>query len=320
MSASTASFPDIFLHDPACSVGNDPITRYMRLPAFLMLLEGKLFIPTLATLRKSDPFESNLPSRVFYRFHTHFDLIFQEPNRTWLFEKMPKWMRDHVSLNQGTNPPLTDHYYVQPWLDQLARRRCIWCWYGSPVESMAHWSIYGASGIAIESRPQMIRDALAGKAGESTSMGQVVYFPSNKWSGDERLVRPPLITRPYFVKSAGYEYEKEIRFVTAVNPDNCNSDESGGIIIDDIEPAKLLSRVIISPHIHHSEATEIKALIQKKLKGVPVEISDLLDLDSESHSAVSAFQKHFSKPFADLDKEQVNTQWEQLPPDLFLDV
>ncbi len=317
MSASGILFPDVFSNDADQSTpGDHPITRYMRLTAFLMLLQGKLFIPTLATLRKSDPFESNLPSRVFYRFHTRFDPIFQEENRTWLFAKMPKWLQDHMSLNQDNVPNLTGEYYVQPWLDQLARRRCIWCWYGSPVESMAHWSIYGATGIAIESRPQIIRDALAGKAGASTSMGRLVYDPSDR----ERLVTSPLITRPYYVKSAGYEYEKEIRFVTAINPDNCNSDESGGIIIDDIEPSKFLSRVIISPHIHHSEASEIKALIVSKLKGVPVEISELLDLDSGNHSAFAAFQEHFSEPFADIDKELVNNQWEQLPSDLFSDV
>ena len=57
---------------------------------------------------------------------------------------------------------------------------------------MAHWNIYGASGIAIESRPQVIRDALAGKVGESTSMGRVVYVRSDEIGADERLVTPPL--------------------------------------------------------------------------------------------------------------------------------
>jgi hypothetical protein len=214
MSASNPLFPDLF-HSTA---DEDPITRYMRLTTFLMLLEGRLFVPTLATLRKSDPFESNIPRTTYFRFEAHFDPIFDSAMRDWLLAKMPKWMRDHVLQNQGSSPNLTGSYYVSTWIDQIARRRCVWCWYNRTVESMAQWKIYADGGIAIESSPVKIREALDGKISGTTSMGKVLYFHADKVNNDDRLIDPPLKTRPYYVKSIAYEYEHEVRFVAEINP------------------------------------------------------------------------------------------------------
>src|SRR6266571_852054 len=51
--------------------GKEPLWRYMKLSTFLMLLEGKAFFPSVATLRAGDPLEG--------------DLV---PDATWLMGKL----------------------------------------------------------------------------------------------------------------------------------------------------------------------------------------------------------------------------------------
>jgi hypothetical protein len=217
MSTPPALFPDLFERDPGNSTAHTaPITRYMRLTTFLMLLEGRLFVPTLANLRKSDPLESNIPATTYFGFAGNFDPIFDNSIRAWLLGEMPKWMQDHVSLNQGGSPYLTGSYYVRIWIDQVARRRCVWCWYNRTVESMAQWKIYAHGGIAIESTPAMIREALNGIIGGGTSMGKVLYLRADQPNNDDRLINPPLKTRPFYIKSTAYEHEHEIRFVAEI--------------------------------------------------------------------------------------------------------
>jgi hypothetical protein len=293
----------------------------MRLTTFLMLLEGRLFLPTLATLRKSDPLESNIPATTYLGFETHFDPLLDNAIRDWLLAKMPKWMHDHVLLNQIHLPNITGTYYVRTWIDQVARRQCVWCWYNRTVESMAQSKIYAEGGIAIESTPAMIREALDGKISGTTSMGKVLYLRADQPNNDNRLINPPLKTRPYYVKSMAYEHEHEVRFVSEINPDDCSSEELGGILIKDINAAKLIRRVIISPHIYPSEAAQIKSLTKKLLKGVNVEVSELLDQEPAGHSsAFSAFQEHFDAPFEHLREEPIGDVWESMLPGLFDDV
>jgi hypothetical protein len=126
--------------DPDCR-----IYRYMRLPAFLMLLSGKAFVPTLATLRKSDPLESRLPYLCYPRFTSHFSPILDADAAQWLESKMPKWKIDHIKLNRDRQFDYklhfdsAGHFYVETWLDELGSRRCIWCWYANSNQSMAQW-------------------------------------------------------------------------------------------------------------------------------------------------------------------------------------
>ena len=42
----------------------DELVRYMKIPTFLMLMEGKVFIPSLKTLQRTDPTEARLAGQV----------------------------------------------------------------------------------------------------------------------------------------------------------------------------------------------------------------------------------------------------------------
>lgn len=175
--------------DPDCR-----IYRYMRLPAFLMLLSGKVFIPTLATLRKSDPLESRLPYLCYPFFSPHFSPLLDADAAEWLEKRMPKWQMDLIELNQGNHSTpsqfdSTARFYIEAWLEELARRRCVWCWYANNNQSMAQWKVYGPSGVAIRSTPRLIRSAFEETApADRTSAGRVHYESSIPMNMHEKMV------------------------------------------------------------------------------------------------------------------------------------
>ena len=186
---------------------------------------------------------------------------------------------------------------------------------------MAQWSIYGAGGIALESTPDMIRNAVSFTVRGNTSMGTVQYFPSDKPNLEQDFIKPPLLTRPYYVKAEAYKHENEIRFSMEINPDQCNSDESGGIVLEKLDPKKLIRRIVISPSIFDTEADDLRDLIKGLLPGIEVQVSRVKNADSPEYSdGFKAFQAHFSDPFDQLGHEVVGNVWHALPGGLFDDV
>jgi hypothetical protein len=296
--------------DPDCR-----IYRYMRLPAFLMLLSGKVFIPTLETLRKSDPLESRLPYLCYPSFSVHFSPLLGVDAAEWLEKRMPKWQMDFIELNRGkyfgpSQFDSTERFYVEAWLDQLARRRCIWCWYANNNQSMAQWKVYGPSGVAIRSAPRLIRSAFEETTPpDKTSAGRVHYEGSIPMSLPETLVDPEWIMRPYYFKEKAYEHEKEVRFVMAVNPGLCDLSRGGTVF--DLDPAKLIQEIIISPEIYGSEAIALKKTLRKEfsiLKSIDINISPLLSPDLQSEESVAErIARQMDRPFDELDKDYDQT-------------
>jgi hypothetical protein len=50
---------------------------------------------------------------------------------------------------------------ISHWLDELARRRAVWCWNLFEGESNAMWHLYGSKGVAIKSTVGVLKKALA---------------------------------------------------------------------------------------------------------------------------------------------------------------
>lgn len=300
---------------------NQPIYRYMRLPAFLMLLTGETFVPTLATLRKSDPLESRLPLLCYPRFASHFLPLFESGVMDWLLKKMPKWKANYLQVNQAEYFDSAGRYYVEAWLDELANRRCIWCWYESKKQSMAQWKVYGSYGVAIRSSLALIRSALEQiPPFTKTSAGLVHYKSSTTFNTSESFVDPSWLTRPYYFKEEAYEHEKEVRLVMAVNPGLCDLSQ-GGILLK-VDPAKLIQEVVISPEVYGSEAVALKSILRKEfsiLKDIEIDISPLLspDLQPEDTSA-SVISKQMDRPFDELDQDyEQDGKTVALPSSLF---
>ena len=74
----------------------DELVPYMKIPTFLMLMEGKVFIPSLKTLQRTDPTEARLAGRSgpgFYKFH---NALTQDEAFKWLYSKAQKYDRDFL--------------------------------------------------------------------------------------------------------------------------------------------------------------------------------------------------------------------------------
>ena len=301
-----------------------PIFRYMRLPAFLMLLTGEAFIPTLSTLRKSDPLESRLPLLCYPRFAAHFSPLFVPGSMDWLRKKTPKGKADYVQINQPTHFDSAGRFYVETRLDELAKRRCIWCWYASADQSMAQWKVYASGGVAIKSSLVQIRSALDElPPATKTSAGFVHYESAVRFNPSDGFVDPRWLTRPYYFKEWAYRHEEEARLVLAVNPGLCDLSQ-GGIRVG-LDPAKLIAEVIISPEIYGSEAVALRSTLRGQfpvLDGIEINISPLLSPDLQpDDSAEAVISRRLDRPFDELyqDYDDHGNPF-PLPSSLFDDV
>ena len=226
-----------------------PIWRYMRVSTLLyLLLEERSFVPKLSLLRQDDVNEGCLS--------------FQEPSsqvilerqgalteaKEWLLRpsgKDPQWRR-----GSDLHPDL-----VRCWHDELADRRCVWCWHESEHECMAQWRIYAREGVAIRSDAQAVLKCL-GKAGDVV-YGRIKY--KNRQHQTSSRDGDGMIWFPYFVKQDSYSHEHEVRFAF--------QDDAPGWKGRSIktEVRDLVKEVRISPYIADSEATSVVNTIRKLL-------------------------------------------------------
>ena len=243
--------------DPTRAISPDlAIVRYIKIAAFLMLSQGKVFIPSLKTLQHADPLEALLPSRVYPGYLGFHDALTQGEGFQWIQSKAQKLERKCIEKDK--NSPYARGLLVQIWLRELAIRRCIWCWYAKRPESMAMWNNFGLHGIAIVSTIAGVRAALSLPDDALTSVARVNYVRGEGIQMDPQLIHPLWINRPYYFKQKAYDYEEEVRLVFACEPVYLAL--KGGIVRN-VNPSLLIDEVLISPHIHFDEAKAIKDVI-----------------------------------------------------------
>jgi hypothetical protein len=196
-------FPSL---DPDGSIADDQlVVRYMKIATFLMLLQRKVFVPSLKTLKRTDPTECAV-------LRPNSSLLLTDADIDWLWSRASNSERSIVKVSPRLLAP-------QIWLRELANRRCIWCWYAKRPESMGMWNTYGAHGIAIVSRVGRVRASLQLPDDTLSSVGRVIYIqPSVGLRTTIPSVNPGLFYHPYYFKQKAYEYENEIRFVVASEP------------------------------------------------------------------------------------------------------
>lgn len=249
-------FPPV---DPAQAIAADlPIVRYMKIGTFLMLTQREVFIPSLKALQRTDPLEALLPGRTYAPYIDAHEALHRGEVYRWLFSKLQNWERDYIDQDEG-NLERFGPILLRTWLEQLAIRRSIWCWYANRPESMSMWNNYGLQGVAIVSTVARVRAALSLPNDALTSVAKVNYVDSEDIHMDPRLIEPLWINRPYYFKQKAYEYEKEVRFVLAAEPVYLGL--RGGIVRK-VEPSLLLDEVLISPHIPFEEAKAIEHTIR----------------------------------------------------------
>jgi hypothetical protein len=266
-----------------------PLWRYMELSKFMMLLAGKVFIPTVSTLKKdADPKEAGLPS------HSELDLpelLFEgkpgeEPKpaqgfRIWLArrgeESRAGTGRTTPESNQASSatadPRSSNATLYDVWLKHLSARRAVWCWGSTrdlrsnqePWQNLAMWNSYARSGVTIKTTFQNVKEAVIASGDMKAADGVALklrYF----WQGDDipelfdddgRLKRP---FRPFAFKNKSYKFESEVRIVFRIN---CQRDSPAGLVVD-IDPSVLLDggEVVVSPYLQQNEAHALVALIK----------------------------------------------------------
>jgi len=227
---------------------NAELWRYMSISAFLMLLRGRVYVPTIEELRHSDPLES---TSMCGRTREHFRNICG-PDLEWICTHASQ----HEQAELSCAPKGSDQHFkvvVRIWDRELAARRAIWCWHRSNIESMALWQVYAKSGVAVKTTVSKLKASFE-KAYVDTGFIAPVHYV--KTSGVETA--PHLFMRPYLLKQACYQHEGEVRLVFPRN-----SDQPHEARLMPIKPRKLICEVRISPFIPCSESAEVRrTLIQ----------------------------------------------------------
>jgi hypothetical protein len=135
-----------------------PLIRYMRLEMFLLLLlQNSVFIPTLELLQATDNFEARIPLMCNARYFEGMQPVLSA-NSDWLLRAAGDPEPPDVEASV-----LATHMLAvedQAWRNELAKRRCIWCWNRSTEHLNFMWKIYGDRGVAVRSTVGRIRKAL----------------------------------------------------------------------------------------------------------------------------------------------------------------
>jgi hypothetical protein len=216
--------------------------RYTRLSSLLMLLIGKLFIPTIDTLRRDDPAEATALCRpTKKRF-----LELTREDRECLQDCATSEELRYIDANKDSATQI----FEKIWLREIGKRRCAWCWYAADIESMAQWHVYAEDGVAICSTPKRIRRALKEHVVDSGLIGAVRY--------DCDIRDDSTFLRPYLVKRKYYEHEKEVRLVLPAEP----RDQMIGLLLP-IDARELISEIRISPLLPHGEALGLRLALER---------------------------------------------------------
>jgi hypothetical protein len=263
--------------DTGTSINDDtPLMRYMKLSTFLLLLDGRLFIPTIRLLQSGDRLESGVPQELLRPNYGQKMRTIVERHETLLLRttRGPKVQRPNGSEHSGT----TLSFLTKYWLDELALRRCVWCWNQSTDHLYALWKLYGERGVAVISIVSRIRKSL-------------------EKAGARAMEQPEHLRRPYLFKDSGYRIEEEVRFVLSTNP--IATSDLGGILID-VDAKALIRDFKISPEIPTAEAAYMERFAHERL-GAPLKPPPTEETPSFLQPFFKNEQDDFRDVFTDLD-------------------
>ena len=241
---------------------NQPLWRYTKLSTLLLLLQGTAFFPSVAKLRASDPLEG------IFGFDSAwlFTALIEHGGETEV-EKLQEWLHSQATdveklmlktpaqeMDFGNDLTLEKIY-----TRELAKRRAVWCWFASRIESAAMWSIYGPGGVAICTTKKALVNALP--PSEEFQISRIRYIETESLSGaanPENPLNNDRLHRPHLYKRREYEHEQEVRVVT-----RCKGSTKSGILIDGIDWKILVEKIVISPLTPFAEAEAVISLLER---------------------------------------------------------
>lgn len=235
-----------------------PLWRYMKLSTFLLLLDGKAWLPSIATLRSMDPLEGKLGDD----FHAHLwaeldRQSLRQETEEWLHEKLDASKKRLLGLNLDCHN-LSSRVLGSAFAEVLASRRVAWCWFESDLESAGMWSIYGNRGIAVRTTSEQLAQSFP--KGKEIVIEKMLYVdrrpcPANSL---EQLSheRPEALLRPYFIKAVEYAHEGEVRLIA-----HC-PEGATGVLVKEIKVENLINEIVISPLLPLGEAESIQRILE----------------------------------------------------------
>lgn len=275
-----------------------PVWRYMKLSSLFLLIEGSSFFPSVATLRAADPLEGDLhPDPVWV--NGALAKIHGQPAADqldeWLLAGTEEWVRRHHELNKD-DPQHNTVFFVDLYQRQLAKRRAVWCWFASDIESAGMWSIYGRGGVAVGTTVGALKTALPDN--RHFQISRIRY--ADRRSSSRNRFNPeapsdtPYIHRPHFIKGREYLHEQELRVATF-----CHGQEKG-VAVRNIKSDGLIREIVLSPIWPHGEAKAVAAVLRKQQwqTSPVIRSSDLLGSipeDDETHERFEVFFSEFGE-------------------------
>jgi hypothetical protein len=259
--------------------------RYVPLKSLFLYLNKKAFIPSVETLRKKDPFEA-----VFY--HDAHSAIFngalirahgQNPADRilkWIYDaRLPEWKKKSVHSPNTDSINYNNPFFRDAYFEFQRSTHYAWCWFTPTAnsESAAMWNLYGAEGAVVITTLGKLRAMLqkTGRQFEYSRMnyvhaqdGMVANIDELYPGGSPENIE--YVLRPFFVKRAEYDSEKEVRFIT-VAADSI----TGGITLN-LEPKDWIEEIRLSPVLAADEEKSLQTTIHKFYEGVPCARSGLL--------------------------------------------
>jgi len=255
----------------------------MKLSTFILLLEGKAFFPSVATLRSGDPLEGD---------HVCHELELCSclqaagvGGNAALFA----WLQDKASaieealLKDSTEELFNSKVLADVYIRELAKRRAVWCWFQESHESAAMWSIYANAGIAVRTCFQALEQALP--LAVNFQIGRIHYRSRHQANAP---VAELFQRRPHLIKGEEYKHENEVRITTA-----CLPDEPGKVVaLSNI--TTMIKEVVISPLLPFGEAEAVISMMNRyDWHGATVRRSSILGPKVEQEQSAAVIDEHF---------------------------
>jgi hypothetical protein len=267
--------------DPKLLPDTTRLWRYVPLRTLFLYLSGKVFVPSIETLRKGDPFEAEF----YYDDHpATFNGALEEwygdadAVLKWLFDsRLEEWQRRIVRPDPAGLINYNQSFFPKAYFEFIRSTRYAWCWFApeADLEEAAMWNTYGKDGAAVITTIGNLRKAL-GETDRDFEFGRMFYVHADDYGRVSNVdeVSPSddsaRVLRPHFLKRAEYVSEHEVRFVAA----DCER-EAGGISIE-LNPQEWIEEIRLWPGLSLSETTALQEIITSKLPNTPCERSGML--------------------------------------------
>ncbi|MCF6764108.1 DUF2971 domain-containing protein [Pseudomonas fragi] len=248
------------------------IWRYMSIDKFINLLEDSgLFFSPLSFYKKSDPFEGYPPSFIIKLMYSVGDK-FHEDIGGWIqhWDQFVPSQQGNVKFMDSLESLKAQHaarpLEFRNLITKTTKSLLVNCWYGGSAESEAMWKLYGEAnkGVAIRSTVGRLKASIENAQCPSwvnkMFIGRVKYLDYSDTS-----LRPqdcmvgghisPLLKR------SQYAHENEIRcfLISGVTHANLDVFEARPYQME-VDIAKLVERVYISPYVDVSYAKAVHAI------------------------------------------------------------